>query len=45
MANNKKLKVLLQGAEAWNRWRNKNPEEHLDLTGATSARQTSAGQI
>ncbi len=34
MANEEHLKILKQGAEAWNRWREKNPKIKRDLTKA-----------
>jgi uncharacterized protein YjbI with pentapeptide repeats len=34
MANEEQLKILRQGATAWNKWRNENPEERIDLRDA-----------
>ncbi len=34
MANEEHLKILKQGAEAWNQWREKNPEITPDLSKA-----------
>ena len=34
MANPEHLKILKQGVEAWNSWREEHPEEKPDLTGA-----------
>jgi hypothetical protein len=34
MANKEHLKILKQGVEVWNRWREENPEIRLDLRGA-----------
>jgi uncharacterized protein YjbI with pentapeptide repeats len=34
MANEKQLKLLKQGTNNWNRWRNENIEEKIDLSGA-----------
>ncbi len=34
MANEEYLKILKQGVEAWNEWREKNPQITPDLTGA-----------
>lgn len=34
MANEKHLEILRQGAKAWNEWRENNPEEKPDLSGA-----------
>ncbi len=34
MANEEHLKILKQGVEAWNGWREKNPQITLDLSGA-----------
>jgi uncharacterized protein YjbI with pentapeptide repeats len=31
MANEEHLKILMQGVEAWNRWRKENPDVHPDL--------------
>lgn len=35
MANKKQLAMLQQDVDAWNDWRKKNPDEKVDLTGAT----------
>ena len=34
MANEEHLKILKQGVEAWNEWREKNPQRTPDLSGA-----------
>ncbi len=34
MANEEHLKILKQGVEAWNEWREKNPKKTPDLSGA-----------
>ena len=34
MANDEQLKILKQGVETWNRWRDEHPEEDIDLSGA-----------
>ena len=34
MANEEQLAILHQGVEAWNTWREKNPFEEIDLSGA-----------
>ena len=34
MANKEQLAILKQGVEVWNKWREENPEEVIDLTGA-----------
>lgn len=34
MANPEHLKILMQGVEVWNKWREDHPEEFLDLRGA-----------
>ena len=34
MADPEHVKVLRQGAEAWNAWRSQNPDERADLSGA-----------
>jgi uncharacterized protein YjbI with pentapeptide repeats len=33
MADEEQLKILMQGVEAWNRWREENPEVRPDLSG------------
>jgi hypothetical protein len=35
MANEEQLKVLRLGSEAWNEWRRENPDEEIDLRGAS----------
>jgi hypothetical protein len=32
MANDEKLKVLLRGAQAWNKWKAENPGKRIDLS-------------
>ncbi len=34
MANPEHLKILKQGVEAWNRWREEKPDQSIDLSGA-----------
>jgi len=34
MANSEHLKILSQGAKAWNTWRERNPEKIPDFSGA-----------
>jgi hypothetical protein len=34
MANEEQLEILKQGVEAWNKWREDNPEIKIDLSGA-----------
>jgi hypothetical protein len=43
MANEKQLKFLKQGVKVWNRWREKHPEEKIDLRGAYLAGTNLAG--
>jgi uncharacterized protein YjbI with pentapeptide repeats len=31
MANNEQLKILMQGSDAWNKWRKENPDAQIDL--------------
>jgi len=31
MANNEQLKILMQGSDAWNKWRKENPDARIDL--------------
>ena len=33
MANEEHLKILKQGVEVWNKWREENPDEQPDLSG------------
>ena len=33
MANDEQLKILKQGVEVWNRWRDEHPEDAIDLSG------------
>jgi uncharacterized protein YjbI with pentapeptide repeats len=34
MANEEQLKILKQGVEVWNQWREEHPEEPVNLRGA-----------
>ncbi|MBU0510728.1 MAG: pentapeptide repeat-containing protein [Chloroflexi bacterium] len=34
MANQEQLEILKQGVEVWNKWREENPNENIDLKGA-----------
>jgi uncharacterized protein YjbI with pentapeptide repeats len=34
MGNANQIRILRQGAEAWNKWRIENPDEHIDLSEA-----------
>ena len=34
MADRKQLKILKQGVEVWNAWREENPDAKIDLCGA-----------
>ncbi|NQT47472.1 MAG: pentapeptide repeat-containing protein, partial [Chloroflexi bacterium] len=34
MANKEHLKILKQGVAAWNKWREENPKDTPDLSGA-----------
>jgi uncharacterized protein YjbI with pentapeptide repeats len=34
MANQEQLSILKQGVEAWNKWREENPDTHVDLSSA-----------
>ncbi len=43
MANPEHLKILKQGVEAWNRWREENPGMRPDLTFANLSRRGLAG--
>jgi uncharacterized protein YjbI with pentapeptide repeats len=43
MANQKQLEILKQGVEVWNRWREENPEEEIDLNEA-DFRQTNLSE-
>jgi hypothetical protein len=38
MANPEHFKVLKQGVEVWNRWREENPEVRPDLSGTLLSR-------
>jgi hypothetical protein len=42
MANEEQLKILRQGVEAWNKWRENNPETEIDL-GWADLRETKLG--
>lgn len=34
MANPEQVEILKQGVEAWNKWRQENPDQPVDLEGA-----------
>ena len=43
MANKEQLEILKQGAEFWNKWRNENPTEKIDLSEANLAKAILSG--
>ena len=43
MANETQLTKLLQGVDVWNRWREENPDERIDLAEADLGKATLAG--
>lgn len=43
MANKEQLEILKQGAEVWNKWRNENPTEKIDLSEANLAKAILSG--
>jgi uncharacterized protein YjbI with pentapeptide repeats len=43
MANQEQLEIVKQGVQAWNKWREKNPEAKVDLSGADLNRANLSG--
>jgi len=43
MANEEHLRILKQGVEAWNKWREENPDTEPDLRGANLSRANLSG--
>jgi hypothetical protein len=45
MAKKEQMEILKQGVEVWNRWREENPGEEIDLSGADLRRANLTGAI